>query len=74
MTFYRVQFYTEKDGSQGYEFFTTKFAAQKYQRESWDGEGKLTDIHRRIEQIEVKATKAGILQLLQRYASHADNG
>ena len=67
MKFYRVHFVNHAEmGSQGYEFFTSKRAAEKKAREY----GPTAE----VEEIQVTPTRAGILDALNRYGSHPDNG
>jgi hypothetical protein len=71
MRFYRVHRYSSSDGSFGYEFFVSKTDAEKAARE-WnaDSEGDPAE----VDLIEIEPTKAGILDALNRYADHPNNG
>jgi hypothetical protein len=70
---YRVRLYSHAEGSQGYEWFASKEAATKAAgafRRTW----KEHDPETEVEPVEIQPTKAGILDALNRYASHNDNG
>ena len=67
MRFYRLHHYDTAEGSQGFEFFTSKQeAAEACRACAFDGN--------EIEVIEIEPTKAGILKALRQFAQHPDNG
>lgn len=72
MKFYRLHLYDGADGSGGFKFFTEKIVAEREARAFGDA----TDAHANVEveAIEIEPTKAGILEALNTYASHPDNG
>jgi hypothetical protein len=72
MKFYRLHKQNE-DGSHGFEWFTVRRKAEVAKRE-WDEGGVDTYNCAELELVEVRPTKAGILQALKSYADHADNG
>jgi hypothetical protein len=73
MRFFRVHFYDGADGSAGYQFFTVQAeaarAARAFNRDATDSHAVVE-----VEAIEIEPTKAGILDALNTYASHANNG
>lgn len=74
MKFYRLHMTYDNGSSAGYEYFTSKGAADKRKREHLSlnpGENKQSN---EIDVIEVKPTKAGILDALNRFGDHPDNG
>lgn len=74
MTFYRVTFYNTFDGTAGYSWHTSKASASKSSAEwiaSCDGDATASA---EIEAVEITPTKQGILDALNTYAKHADNG
>lgn len=75
---YRLAKYTDGGTSAGFEFFSSK---QEAERERRKHDAERTDEDKRlglglgnVDVIEYEATRAGILRLLNQYASHADNG
>lgn len=70
MKFYRVHFTYEYGTSGGYTFFTSKRAAEKYRRECDVREENGGE----IDEINITPTRKGILDALNRYADHPDNG
>lgn len=73
MKFYRVHHYTFQDSSLGIAWFTSKRGAEKEVaagRTSNVGD----DYDPRIEVVEIKPTRAGILAALRTYAAHPNNG
>lgn len=72
MTFYRVDFESEQLGQRGFVWFTSKAKAEAAGRE-WVGNDK-EDGSFRIREIEIEPTKKGILDALNRYAEHPNNG
>jgi hypothetical protein len=76
MKLYRVHFYEQRDGSRGYVWFTERQAAESNLRK-FDKDNRTAEDDRRpdrIEVVEIVPTKAGILNALNHWASHADNG
>lgn len=74
MRFYRLHDYSPQDGSAGYEFFTSKAEAERKARELFDPERHGDKSAIEIEAVDVVPTKAGILAVLNAYASHPNNG
>ena len=75
MTLYRVHFYTHKDSSVGFRWSRFPAAAQKLLEEFQAYTGSDYDSGRsRIESIEVDLSTSGILNLLNCYAKHPNNG
>ena len=72
MKFYRLH-ETNGDGSHGFEWFTVRRKAEAAKR-YWDKGAVGTYDCAELELVEVRPTKAGILQALKVYADHADNG
>lgn len=72
MRFYQVASFTIDGSSTGFDFYSDKRTAQRAVREV----ANYSDDRERAEMtvIEVTPTKAGILDALNRLASHADNG
>ena len=75
MKFYRLSKWETSEGSQGYEFFTSKHAAQRA-RLAWckENEEPVDDNINGLDILEIAPTKQGILAALNRWASHPDNG
>jgi len=74
MKFYRISLTSVADGHQGYEYTTTKPAANAIQK-GWLESATEEDGHASsVEEIDIKPTKAGILAALKMYADHAENG
>lgn len=71
MKFYQVCKTTEGGNSAGSWFFTNKAEAEKSAREFRQEE---PDEFANVYEIIVEPTKAGILDALNRHASHPDNG
>lgn len=67
MKVYRVHLYDGCEGSAGYKYFTSAKAAAACVREH-----ETEDKEIRCEQVPL--TKAGVLWILNSWASHADNG
>lgn len=66
MRVYRVHNYDDAEGSFGFKFVASKKEAERLKREfgsDWE-----------VEAIRFQPTKAGILALLNVWASHPDNG
>lgn len=74
MRFYRVHDYEAVNGSHGYLWFTSKAEAEKKARELVAADPETYDEPLEIEALEVEPTKVGILEALNRYAGHPDNG
>lgn len=74
MKFYRVVLRTERDSSQGFEFFTNLADAKRAQAEFFRNSYPEHSPSAEIETIEIVPTKRGILAALNRYAGHPDNG
>lgn len=79
MKFYRVHFTTNGGCSAGYLFFSRKGEAgrwvTKFNRENaFDPKDPQPTETAEMDTIEVKPTKAGILDALNRYGVHPDNG
>jgi hypothetical protein len=89
MKIYRIAFECPVEGQQGFAFTSSLSEARK-QGNEWVRENKLAAIEREanvitrtgnpesasfeIETISFKPTKDGILKVLNRYASHFENG
>jgi hypothetical protein len=71
MRFYRVHPTTEGGNSAGFQFFTTRHDANKFARQYTRDN---PDESAEIDVVEVTPTKLGILDTLNRYASHELNG
>lgn len=73
MRFYKVHFYSDTEGSQGFAWFTVHrkaaAAAAKF-RETAKEYNPQPD----IETVDIEPTKRRILALLECYATHPDNG
>lgn len=89
MKLYRVHMTTMEEGSNGFEWYSSKAAAEraasKFVRNNQPEDEKedyYANLARRVnapdrpevEAVEFPTTKAGILALLNAYASHPDNG
>lgn len=79
MRFYRVHFYTPQDASEGFSWHTTLAAARAAVAKFKESKVKkgfepedVVDIE--IKEIEIDNTKQGILDALNTYAKHPDNG
>ena len=74
---YRNSYYTDVEGHAGYEFFSSKRDAEReFNRRVKEGNcdpvsGGLSN---RAEPVEFRATKAGIIRILNSYAGHNNNG
>lgn len=71
MRFYRVHLYDGADGSAGYKFFTVQADAKREARQ-WDRDRDNDATE--VEALEIEPTKAGILDALNFYAGHPNNG
>lgn len=73
MRLYRVEKQTEADNHQGFEWFTREKDAEKeakhFRAENLEAKPRVTVRH-----VEVPTNKALMVQFLNRYASHPDNG
>ena len=75
MKIYRVGYNTNQAASVGFAYFTTKKSAEKslsdFKKEhsDWVDFGSMN-----IEVEDVEISKAGILSILNQWASHPDNG
>ena len=82
MWFYRVSYSKEGGNSGGYSWHTSKRGAVAAAKADYEQDPAEYDQHasrgasiaERIEPIEIACNRAGILDALQRYASHCDNG
>jgi len=81
MKFYRVRLHCHNEGSAGYAWTTNRAEADVQAREFRQAhtiKSQDDDFHNasmtEVEVIEIKPTKAGILEALNLYASHNDNG
>lgn len=75
MIFYRVHYLTEGGNSAGFSWHTSRRAAQSQANEAVENDPiEYEDSPPSIEKIEIKNTKNGILNALNHYADHADNG
>jgi hypothetical protein len=72
MRFYQVATFTNDGSSTGFDFYSDKRTAQRAVREATGFSGGKE--RGEMTEIEVTPTKAGILDALNRLASHADNG
>lgn len=75
MTFYRNHYRTNGGCSAGYGWFSSRAAAEQAARaadQNADDPEDLTDPV--AERIEIEPTRRGILDALNRHASHAENG
>lgn len=74
MKIYRVHYYTQRDGSDGYEYFTSKAAADKaankFRKEHKPYEG--SEPH--VQETTCGGSLRNIVDYLNRFASHANNG
>lgn len=67
MIFYRVEYYGQAGESEGFEWFAKRREALRAVKET--GSASAT-----IERISIRLTAEGVLEALNRYASHNDNG
>ncbi len=82
MRFYRVSYSKEGGNSGGFSWHTSKRDAYAAARRDYDQDPAEYDLHgtrgasiaERVDPIEIACNRAGILDALQRYASHCDNG
>ena len=90
MRFYQVHLWNEDDGSNGFEYFTTKkealarkreYVAQKFLEDMEDSDGNDTGLvqgfikfEATVEVIDIEPNKRGILEALWEFASHPNNG
>lgn len=70
---YRVHFYDDADGSRGYEFVTTRRAADRLLAE-WRKDAPDMRQAATIDTFPTPRTKTALLALLREVGSHADNG
>jgi hypothetical protein len=75
MKFYQLHLTHEAGQCAGFEFFTSKREARSALA-IWrkNSPGDVQDQDGTIVQIEIKPTRSGILDALNHFASHADNG
>jgi hypothetical protein len=71
---YRVHFYTETEGSRGYGFYSSMDKVNRAMKEFKDREKDYYPKPEIIEKIKTPFTLKEILALLNRVASHNDNG
>ena len=72
MKFYRVELFEKAGESSGFDFYTDlrkATACDVEWRKQNGGTSRAT-----VTQIDIEPTRKGILEALNRYASHADNG
>jgi len=74
MPIYRINTYSWADQDRGSVYVGTKRAAQRVERAMLSEHEGEAHVDVTITVIEVPKTKAGAIRLLNRYASHADNG
>lgn len=72
MKIYRVSKYCGQEGHQGYEYHSNKKDAEKSQKEfnSWYP----NDVLEGVEEFNYPITKKGMLEALNFFGSHANNG
>jgi hypothetical protein len=70
---YRVHFYDEADGSQGFAYHTNRRDADRVLA-AWKADAPDMRTAAAVEAIETPRNKAGWLALLRQFGSHADNG
>jgi hypothetical protein len=75
MKFYRVKYRIEAGCSNGFGWYTSKAEAERAAKAAVknDPEEYKTEAPE-IEDVEIEATKAGVLAALRTYAGHPDNG
>tara|TARA_B100001123_G_C14861369_1_gene848132 strand:+ start:411 stop:635 length:225 start_codon:yes stop_codon:yes gene_type:complete len=74
MRFYKVDYQSFNNSSHGFDWFTTKADAEKA-RYDWEFQGCAEDReYAIISVINIEPNKAGILNALNSYARHPDNG
>lgn len=71
MKFYRLHRTRDNGSSIGYDWFTSKAAADK---EAKEYKGIYPDEAADVTRHEIKPTKKGILAALNKFAGHPDNG
>lgn len=74
MRFYQVDLRGNTGESFGYEYFATRREAAKRHKEWIAESGDGSECGTVISGIDVDCSKKGVLKLLNRYASHHDNG
>lgn len=72
MRLYRVHYFSDYGQSAGFEFFRTKREANAALIRFLDPDDDSRS--GKIGEVEFAPTKAGVLDLLNRYADHPDNG
>lgn len=70
MKIYRTHIRRDGNESEGFKYFSNKLKATKAQNKS-NIDNEMDD---EVEEIEFKLTKKGVIELLMRCGSHADNG
>lgn len=76
MKLYRVHLYSTQMCSEGYEFFTSRTAAEQRAKQHHE-DAKIPDddpARCSVNEVEFVLTKKDVLRTLQRYATHPDNG
>ena len=78
MKIYQVSRREESDGHAGFSYHASRREAEQAVREwcdasSWDAE-KMALPAASIEVIEFEATRSGIIEMMNHYAAHNDNG
>jgi hypothetical protein len=74
MRFYRVAFGNEEGNSGGYAWFTTIAEARRFARGKEPDDATSCVIDPTPEPVDIEPTKRGILDALNRYADHPNNG
>ena len=72
--YFRNHYLTETDSSLGYEWFFSRRAAEAAYDEYEKRNGLLDSRAERAKEIDIRLTRSGVLEVLRRYASHANNG
>jgi hypothetical protein len=70
---YRVDFWDDCESSQGYEYFGDKKSAEKV-KNKYNNESGFNDRKATIDLHETPKTKQEMIQLLNMWAGHPDNG
>ena len=74
MRLYKNHYYTSDGESQGYEYFTSKREAHKAFRHKDEGSEIFSGVPCRAVSISFKPSLTGVVELLNKVASHPDNG
>ena len=74
MKLYRVTHYTVADGHQGYTWHTSKAEADREAKAWHKAQDPMDGPRVSVAPVDIETNKAGLVDALNKYAAHPDNG